>query len=98
MSPPNFPTQIKLIFFTTLLHLRDFTQDDLNNYFSYDLYSGDNIKVSENEVWLALTHRLEASDEKYHEDINGSCTLDLNIFQNIYIPIFRSDYTEKRAY
>ncbi|GAB2932828.1 hypothetical protein GCM10011328_34910 [Hafnia psychrotolerans] len=81
-----------------LLHLRDLTQGDLNNYLSYDLHSEDNIKASDNEVWFELTHRLEASDEKYHEDINGSYTLDLNIFQNIYTPIFRDDYTERRMY
>ncbi|GAB2933390.1 hypothetical protein [Hafnia psychrotolerans] len=84
----SYPNKIDF-FGTTLLHLCDFTQDDLNNYLSYDMYSEDNLKASDNDVGLALTHALEESEEKYHEDIYGSYALDFNTFQNIYTPIHR---------
>jgi hypothetical protein len=83
-----YPNKIDF-FGTTLFHLCDFTLRDLDNYLSYDLYSEENLKASDNEVGLALTRALEASGEKYNEDIYGYYASDFNTFQNIYTLIHR---------
>lgn len=84
----SYPNKINF-FGTTLLHLCDFTKDDLKDYLSYDLYSEGNLKASENKVGLALTHDLEASGEEHHEGIYDSYAHDFYPFQNIYTPIHR---------
>lgn len=90
LDSSEFAYPNKIDFFgTTLFHLCDFTQDDLSNYLSYDLYSEKNLKASDNEVGLALTHALEASEEEYYEDIYASYASDFNTLQNIYTPIHR---------
>lgn len=84
----SYPNKIDF-FGSTLFHICDFTQDDLSNYLSYDLYSEENLKTSDSEVGLALTRALEATEEKYHGDIYESYASDFNTFQNIYTPIHR---------
>lgn len=84
----SYPNKIDF-FGTTLLHLCDFTKDDLKNYLSYDLYSESNLMASDNEVGLALTHDLETSGEENHEEIYDSYAHDSHTFQDIYTPIHR---------
>lgn len=55
---------------------------------TYKLSEG-NLEASDNEVGLALTHDLEASGEKHHDEIYYSYVRDSHILQNIYTLIHR---------